>query len=164
MSARVPRASAAHAAHARSRLDAVLAAGMARLAVVATGAREQQQKRALAGEQSPKALELDNLGYSDLEELLEELTNQERPAARPLASKRQANRLPVPENAMEALAKFTDADVREIEKQLEPLPSEPAPPDDEFLAELLDDLLSKDDPPDTRAPTARAVTSVCAHC
>ena len=134
---------------------------------MATGAREQQQKRTRErrkGKQSVEAHELDELGHSELEDLLEELTKQKRPAARPLASKRQASRLPVPANAMEALAKFTDADVREIEEQLEPLPSEPPPPDDDFFTELLDKLLSKDDPPATRAPTARAVTGACAHC
>ena len=76
MSVRAPRASLVMA-HARSRLDAVLAAGMARLALVPTAAGEAKRRK----QDHDKFLEeLDALSDDDLDELEEAFAQQENPS------------------------------------------------------------------------------------
>lgn len=81
MSVRAPRASIA--AHARSRLDAVLAAGMARLALVPTASGEKKRLKRGKEVANPKEVqddELDVLDPEDLDELAELFEQQDDPS------------------------------------------------------------------------------------
>jgi len=79
MSVRAPRASLA--AHARSRLDAVLAAGMARLALAVPTAAGEPKRRKQGFKKLPvQDEELDELNPDDLDELAVEFEQQKNPS------------------------------------------------------------------------------------